>query len=42
MLPLVARRIAYTALQVNDSEYAVAASCERQSLRDFLGEQPRR
>jgi hypothetical protein len=42
MLPLIARRIAYTALQVNDSEYAVAASCERQSLRDFLGEQPRR
>jgi hypothetical protein len=36
MLPLLARRAAYGALRVNDAEFASAASCERQSLRDFF------
>jgi hypothetical protein len=37
VLPLLARRIAYAALSVNDADYAVAASCERQSLHGFFG-----
>jgi hypothetical protein len=32
MLPLLARRVAYAALHVQDPEYALAASCEKQSL----------
>jgi hypothetical protein len=36
VLPLLARRIAYTALRVKDADYAAAASCERQSLQEFL------
>jgi len=37
MLPMLARRIAYAGLHVQDPEYALAAACERQSLQQFLG-----
>jgi hypothetical protein len=37
MLPMLARRIAYSGLHVQDPDYALAASCERQSLRQFFG-----
>jgi hypothetical protein len=37
VLPMLARRAAYAALRVNDPDYALAASCERQSLRSFFG-----
>lgn len=40
MLPLLARRVAYAALGVDDAAFAAAASCEKQSLRSFL-EPPR-
>jgi hypothetical protein len=36
-LSLLARRIAYGALHVNDAQYAVAAKCEQQSLATFFG-----
>ena len=36
MLPLLARRAAYGALRVNDPAFAAAATCERQSLREFF------
>jgi hypothetical protein len=37
MLPMLARRIAYAALHVQSPDYALAASCERQSLQQFFG-----
>ena len=37
MLPMLARRIAYAALRVNDPDFALAANCERQSLPQFFG-----
>ena len=37
MLPMLARRIAYAALRVNDPDFALAASCERKSLPEFFG-----
>jgi hypothetical protein len=37
VLPLLARRIAYARLDVDDAEYAVAARCEQRSLQQFLG-----
>ncbi|HLF09810.1 MAG TPA: hypothetical protein VJA26_01235 [Gammaproteobacteria bacterium] len=37
VLPLLARRAVYAALRVNDADYAIAASCERQSLHGFFG-----
>jgi hypothetical protein len=37
MLPMLARRIAYAALRVSDADFALAASCERQSLPEFFG-----
>ena len=37
MLPLLARRIAFAALRVSDADFALAASCERQSLPQFFG-----
>ncbi|HVS24838.1 MAG TPA: hypothetical protein VMU03_14015 [Gammaproteobacteria bacterium] len=36
MLPMLARRIAYAGLHVQDPDYALALSCERQSLRQFF------
>lgn len=36
MLPPLARRVAYTALGVDDAAFVAAASCEKQSLRSFL------
>jgi hypothetical protein len=38
VLQLLARRIAYGALRANDAEFAVAASCEKQSLQGFFGD----
>jgi hypothetical protein len=38
VLPLLARRIVYASLNVNDADYSVAASCEGQSLRSFFGD----
>jgi hypothetical protein len=40
-LVLLARRIAYEALQVNDSAYTLASSCEHQTLQQFFGGAPR-
>ncbi len=37
MLPMLARRIAYAGLHVQDPDYALALSCERQTLRQFFG-----
>jgi hypothetical protein len=37
VLPLLARRIAYAALRVQDPAFAAAATCEKQSLAQFLG-----
>jgi len=37
MLPMLARRIAYAGLHVQDPDYALAAACERQSLQQFFG-----
>jgi hypothetical protein len=37
VLPLLARRIAYAGLKVNDAGFALAASCEQRSLQQFLG-----
>ena len=37
MLPMLARRIAYAGLHVQDPDYALAATCERQSLQQFFG-----
>jgi len=37
VLPLLARRIAYAALEVPAAEFTVAASCEQRTLTDFLG-----
>lgn len=37
MLPMLARRVAYAALRVNDTDYALASSCERRSLKEFFG-----
>jgi hypothetical protein len=36
-LPMLARRIAYTGLRVQDPAFALASACETQSLRQFLG-----
>src|SRR5690606_16141076 len=36
VLPLLARRIAYAALEVQDSDYARTAACEQQTLQQFL------
>jgi hypothetical protein len=36
MLPLLARRVAYAALRVNDAAFIAADNCEKQSLRSFL------
>jgi hypothetical protein len=37
VLPLLARRIAYAGLRVQDPAFALASTCERQSLSQFLG-----
>ena len=37
MLPMLARRIAYAGLHVQDPDYGLALSCERQTLRQFFG-----
>ncbi|HEX7000034.1 MAG TPA: hypothetical protein VF322_18030 [Gammaproteobacteria bacterium] len=37
VLALLGRRVAYAALGADDARYRAAASCERQSLQDFLG-----
>jgi hypothetical protein len=37
VLPMLARRIAYASLRVQDSAFAVASACEKQSLPEFLG-----
>jgi hypothetical protein len=37
VLPMLARRIAYAGLRIQDPAFAVAADCERQSLQQFLG-----
>ncbi len=37
MLPVLARRIAYAQLGVDDAAYALAESCEQRSLTQFLG-----
>jgi len=37
VLPMLARRIAYTGLRVQDPAFALASACETQSLRQFLG-----
>ena len=36
VLPLLARRVAYDALRLNDPAFGAAASCERQSLPTFF------
>ncbi len=37
VLPMLARRIAYAGLRVQDSGFSAASACERQSLPQFLG-----
>jgi hypothetical protein len=37
VLSMLARRIAYVGLHVQDPDFALAASCERQSLQQFFG-----
>jgi hypothetical protein len=37
MLSMLARRIAYVGLHVQDPDFALASSCERQSLQQFFG-----
>jgi len=37
MLPMLARRIAYAGLHLQDPDYALAATCERQSLQQLFG-----
>jgi hypothetical protein len=37
MLSMLARRIAYAGLGLNDPDFALAASCERQSLSELFG-----
>jgi hypothetical protein len=36
VLPMLARRIAYAGLHVQDPDYALAATCERESLQQFF------
>jgi hypothetical protein len=37
VLPMLARRIAYAGLRVQDPAFAAASACENQSLPQFLG-----
>jgi len=37
VLPMLARRIAYAGLRVQDPAFALASACEKQSLPQFLG-----
>ena len=37
MLPMLARRIAYAGLHVQDPDFGLASSCERQSVQQFFG-----
>ena len=37
VLPVLARRLAYAALRVQDPAFAAASACEKQSLPQFLG-----
>jgi hypothetical protein len=37
MLPLIARRLVYAGLHVDDAQFSLAAQCEQQSLETLLG-----
>ena len=42
VLPMLARRIAYAGLRVQEPAFAAASTCEKQSLSQFLGTAPSR